>query len=185
MRISTLTLLLGSTIAAGSCGSGRAVIVVDVLSFIRQQALGDTIPYTIPTGVKDSVDRPPFATPLIEGLANSTVDSVQLTIGVDVHNYSGGPGQIKFQAFFGDDSATVFTSSHSGADSVTVNGAQVATLGPTTQTIATSGDSTFTLSKVWVGLRASVDASGAGSTMNGRVQVSVLQLRVILKDKVF
>jgi hypothetical protein len=176
--------VLALVVAATSCGTGRAIVTVDILSFIEAQTLGDTVPYLVPGNTQGSGDHPAFSAPLLEGVAKSAVDSVQISVGADLINYSGGPGTVSFITFFGNDSATVFSSANSDTSSGTVSGIDTLLVGHGFRTFVRANDSTFTVSKVWVGIRASVNNTSA-TPMQGRAQIGVLQLRVFLKDKLF
>lgn len=170
--------------ATGSCGTGRTIITIDILSFVEQQSLGDTLPYLVPGNTSGSADHTPFSAPLLEGVANSSVDSVQLNVGANIYNYAGGPGTISFITFFGNDSATVFSSANSDTSTGTVSGIDTLLIGHGFRTFVRANDTTFTVSKVWVGIRAAANNTSA-TPMNGRVQIGVLQLKVFLKDKFF
>jgi len=173
---------LAALAAVAACGTGRTIVTIDILSFIKQQTLGDTLPYLIPGNAQGHQDYPPFSAPLLEGLSKSAVDSVQIYVAADIINYAGS-GTVTFITFFGNDSATVYSSTRTDTSTGTVNGVDTLLVGHGFRTFARGNDTTF-ISKVWVGLRAAVDNPNAAA-MNGRVQVGALQLRVYLKDKLF
>jgi len=170
--------------AVVGCGEGRAIVVVDILSFIQDQILGDTLPYVIPASSSGSADRPAVSALLFPNASNSIVDSAQLNVGVSILNYSGGPGAVSVITFFGSDSATVYTSPKmTDTVSGSVTGADTVLLGHGFRTIVSSDSTFFTSQKVWIGIRAAV--TNSGSQMTGRLELGALQLRVFLKDKFF
>lgn len=188
MRLHTrlkLASIVAVALVAGGCGTGRAIITVDILSFIVDQTLGDTIPYLVPASSSGSVDRAPVSARLLPGAAQSAVDSLQLNVGVTVLNYAGGPGTVSLITFFGDDSSTVYTNpTHTDTTSQAVkSGPDTVLFGHGFRTFQRGNDSSFISKQVWVGLRASLN--NTGSQMNGRLQLGALQLRIFLKDKFF
>lgn len=179
-----LVSMVALAFVGAACGTGRAIITVDILSFIVDQTLGDTIPYLIPASSNGSVDRAPFSARLLPGAAQSAVDSLQLSVGVTVWNYAGGPGTVTLITFFGDDSSTVYTNpTQADTTSQSVSGPDTVLFGHGFRTISRGNDTSFTSKKIWVGLRTSVN--NTGSQMTGRLQLGELQLRIFLKDKVF
>jgi len=162
------------------CGEGRAIFNVDVLSFIGGQGR-DTLHYVIPGGSSGTVDNPPVEVTLLQGLGNSTVESVTLAVGADVENQTGA-GQVKFQVFFSSSSAGLYATTPYAEDSATVSGADTASLGA--DSIPLVADSIFEQSQIYVGVRAQVNAA-PGPTMDGRLRMTRVRLRIILRDKVF
>jgi hypothetical protein len=177
-RLMWLALVAGAALAA--CGEGRAIFNVDVLSFLGGQG-NDTVHYTIPGGTAGTVDNPPVKVTLLQGLGNSTVDSVTLTVGADVENLAGS-GQVKFQIFFSASQAGLYSTTPYAEDSAIVSGMQTATLTP--GPIPLVADSIFGQSQIYVGVRAAVTAN-AGPAMDGRLKLSEVRLRIVLQDHVF
>jgi hypothetical protein len=124
-----------------------------------------------------SVQLPP-------SLSNSVVDTVSLT-GLMVHTNTTGSGSMFFEVFFSSDSASTFTGAPAlSSDTVTItNGTPPDTLhlaGNLTQAI----DTLFTQSKVWIGIRAHVQA-GVTSITNGKLVLTDLHAHVVINDKFF
>jgi hypothetical protein len=179
MRWYRLVWLAGIVVAA-ACGEGRAIFNVDVLSFIGGQG-NDTVHYTFPGGTSGTVDNPPVKVTLLQGLGNSTVDSVTLMVGADVENQAGA-GKVKFQIFFSGSQAGLYSTTPYAEDSVDVSGVETATLSP--GPIPLVADSIFGQSQIYVGVRVAVDAN-AGPAMDGRLKLSEVRLRIVLQDHVF
>ena len=176
-RLNWLAAVAGALVV--SCGEGRAIFNVDVLSYRPQ--LADTLPYTVPGGLGDSL-QDAFRLQLPGGLGNSTVDSVSLSYGSTLLN-TAGSGQFILQIFFSSDSASVFTSPVRFDDTAVVAGPDTQQLGPIT--VPLFADSLFSKEALFVGVRGSVLAN-AGPAMTGEVvTVSVLRLRIVLQDKIF
>jgi hypothetical protein len=179
LRLTWLPVLAGLTAALG-CGQGRAIFNVDVLSFIGGEGR-DTVHYVIPGGASGVVDNPPVEVTLLQGLGNSTVDSVTLTVAAAVENQAGA-GQVKFQVFFSGSSAGLYSTTPYAQDSAIVSGADTALLMPAP--IPLVADSIFGESKIYVGVRALVSAD-PGPAMDGRLRMATVRLRIVLQDKVF
>jgi hypothetical protein len=177
IRLGWLPVLAVAT--ATSCGQGRAIFNVDVLSFIGGQGR-DTLHYVIPGGTSGTVDNPPVEVTLLQGLGNSTVDSVNLTVAAAVENQAGS-GQVKFQVFFSGSSTGLYSTTPY-ADSATVSGADTALLTPAPFPLV--ADSIFGQSKIFVGVRAQVNAD-PGPAMDGTLRMTAVRLRIVLQDKVF
>jgi hypothetical protein len=117
---------------------------------------------------------------LLGGLGNSDVDTVTITAGDSIYNTSG-TGTITFQVFFAGDSAATY----SGAPLLSVVGS--AGPGATTTTGANQavivGDSLFKNQTLWVGVQARVQSTAA--PLDGKIKLTALTLRIVLKDKIF
>ncbi len=167
--------------ALASCGEGRVIIDVDVLSFLRP-AGDDTLRYNVlgglpqvDTTVSRSVSLPP-------GLGQSTVDVAEVTAAALLENTSGG-GNVTFQVFFAKSQASLFTGTpYISASSGPVSGAQTVQLLP--PTAVSLADTVFNTTDLWVGVRARI-ATNAGPNMVGRLRLNQLRLRVFLQDKIF
>jgi hypothetical protein len=168
-----LTAMLG-------CGQGRAIFNVDVLSFIGGQGR-DTLHYLVPGGTSGTLDNPPVEVTLLQGLGNSTVDSVTLTVAAAFENQAGS-GKVKFQVFFSGSTTNLYSSTPYAQDSALVSGADTVLLAP--GPIPLVADSIFGQSKVYVGVRALV-AADPGPTMDGRLRMTKVLLRIVLQDKLF
>src|SRR5207249_37911 len=105
-----------------------------------------------------SVQLPP-------SLSNSVVDTVSMT-GLMVHTNTTGSGSMFYEVFFSSDSASTFTGAPAlSSDTVTITNAGPDTLhlrGNITQAL----DTLFSQSKVWIGIRASLQA-GVTPIVNG------------------
>jgi hypothetical protein len=179
IRLTWLVALAGLTVAA-ACGEGRAIFNVDVLSFIGGEGR-DTLHYIFPGGTSGQVENPPVEVTLLQGLGNSTVDSVTLTVQAAVENQAGS-GKVKFQVFFSSSATGLYLTAPYAEDSAVVSGVQSDTLRPIPVQLAS--DSVFGQSTVYVGVRALVDAD-PGPTMDGRLRMTQVRLRIVLQDKIF
>lgn len=179
IRLGWLLALTGLA-ATFACGEGHAIFNVDVLSFIGGEGR-DTLHYIFPGGTSGQVENPPVEVTLLQGLGNSTVDSVTLTVQAAVENDSGS-GKVKFQVFFSSSATDLYLTTPYAEDSTVVSGVQTDTLRPIPVQIAS--DSIFGQSTVYVGVRALVDAD-PGATMEGRLRMTQVRLRIVLQDKVF
>lgn len=179
-RVRILALVTAAALAVG-CGQGRAIFNVDVLSFIGGQGK-DTVHYTIPGGNSGTVDNPPVKVTLLKGLGNSTVDSVSLTVGADIENNTDS-GKVKFQIFFSGSQAGVYTGTPYAQDSAIVIGLQTKSLnlGP----IPIASDSIFGKDTIFVGVRVAVGAGTTAPTMDGKLRLSAIGLRIVLNDNIF
>jgi hypothetical protein len=167
-----------------ACGEGHLIVNVDIGSFILGSG-GDTISFpTIPAtlGGSDSV-TPPISVQLPPSLSNSVVDTVSMT-GLMVFTNTTGSGTIHFEIFFSGDSA----SAYSGPPALFSDTAAITTGGPDTLhlrgNLTQAIDTLFTQSKVWVGIRASLQA-GATSITNGKLVLTDLHAHVVINDKFF
>lgn len=177
--------LAAAACVAVACGEGHLIINVDIGSFILGSG-SDTISFpTIPAtlGGSDSVS-PPISVQLPPSLSNSVVDTVSMT-GLMVFTNSTGSGTIHFEVFFSGDSASAYSGAPAlFSDTATIsNGSPPDTLhlsGNLTQAL----DTLFTQSKVWVGIRATLQA-GATSITNGKLVITDLHAHVVINDKFF
>jgi len=169
------------SVALAACGAGRAIFIVDVLSFL--QASGDdVIPYNVIGGIPqvDIDSSRQFSLP--PGLGQSSVDSVQVTGAAVVENATGS-GSVTFQVFFAKTQSGLFTGTpYISASSGPVSGVQTVQLLPPT-TVSLS-DTVFNATDLWVGIRVRL-STNVGPNMTGQLRLSQLRLRVVLQDKVF
>jgi len=176
--------LAAAACVALACGEGHLIINVDIGSFILGSG-GDTItfPATVPANTGGSVDNTPMGVQLPPSLSNSVVDTVSLT-GLMVHTNTTGSGSMFFEVFFSSDSASTFTGAPAlSSDTVTITNGGPNTLtltGNLTQAI----DTLFTQSKVWIGIRAHVQAAGTAIT-NGKLVLTDLHAHIVINDKFF
>jgi hypothetical protein len=165
---------------AVACGPGRAIFVIDVYSFLKDSGK-DTLHYTILGGINGTADNPAQQMTLLGGLGKSDVDSVTIIAGGNLINNSG-QGSVTFQLFFGADSASTYTGSPAlSIGPAAVNGAQTVPIGGQAVLV---GDSLFKRQKIWVGVRAGVNAN-PGPAVDGKAQVTGLTMRIVFKDKIF
>jgi len=177
--------LAAAACVALACGEGHLIVNVDIGSFILGSG-SDTITFpTIPAtlGGADSIS-PPISVQLPPSLSNSVVDTVSLT-GLMVLTNTTGSGTIHFEVFFSGDSASAYSGAPAlFSDTVAIsNGSPPDTLrlsGNLTQAL----DTLFTQAKVWVGIRASLQA-GATSITNAKLVLTDLHAHVVINDKFF
>jgi hypothetical protein len=179
---------LGLALAAAAsvalaCGQGHIIFNVDIFSFMSGTG-NDTITIpTVPATLGGTVDNPPLSVQLPPGLSNSVVDTVSLA-GRMVLTNTTGSGTVFFQLFFAGDSA----STYSGAAAISSDTVAITNAG--TDTVHLNGNLTpvlnslFTQSKVWIGIRAHVQA-GATSITNGKLRLTALNAHVVVNDKFF
>jgi len=185
MRTTRLRLSVFAALVAVACGEGHAIFNVDVYSFIHGSG-GDTLHYTIPTGIGGAVSNPPLAVTLLPGLGSSVVDTVALTGTAAAENRTGG-GQISFRLYFASDSDSVYAASNTPILSTPL---QTVGPGPDTVSLPLTGaftsaqDSLFTQKKVYVGVQLQLQNTGAG-TLDGTLRLTALHLRLVIKDKIF
>lgn len=175
--------VIAAAVLAAACGEGHAIFDVDVYSFIAGSG-GDTLHYTVPTTLGGTVSNPPLGVTLLPGLGSSVVDTVQLT-GMAAAENNTGTGQVSFKLYFGSDSNTVYSTTPilatttanvgPGADTVSI---------PLNGTFTSAQDSLFTQKKVYVGISLQLQNTGA-NTLDGRLRLTALHLRLVIKDKVF
>jgi hypothetical protein len=176
--------VLAAAVLAAACGEGHAIFNVDVYSFIAGSG-GDTLHYTTPgiIGTTPPLDNPPLSVTLLPGLGSSVVDTVQVTGNAAIQNNTGS-GSLSFKIYFGADSNTVYagtpiltTSGNAGPGALTTNMVLNATL-------TSAQDSLFTQKKVFVGVQAQL-SNNTTTPLDGRLQLTALHLRLVIKDKVF
>ena len=184
MRATASALIVVAALGSAACGEGRAIFNVDVLSFIQPSGK-DTIRYNLATALAVSADS--FITPqkvsLPPGLGKSSVDSVQVTAAAVIENTSG-TGSLQFQVYFAKDSANVYTTAPYITANGTISGTQPSTVPLLPPTSVALSDSVFNTDVLWVGVHAGI-AKNAGADLVGRVRLTTLSLRVVLKDKIF
>ena len=184
MRATASALMVVAALVSAACGEGRAIFNVDVLSFIQPSGK-DTLRYNVPTALAASADS--FITPqkvsLPPGLGKSSVDSVQVTAAAVIDNTTG-TGSIQFQVYFSKDSASVYTTTPYISSNATITGPQPSTVPLLPPTSVSLSDSVFNADQLWVGVHARV-TKNAGAALVGRLRLTTLSLRIVLKDKIF
>lgn len=175
--------LSGLLVLVAACGEGRAIFNIDAYSFMQGTGK-DTIPYAIPSlssgsaSTTQKINLPP-------GFGSSGVDSVRITTGNANLINTAGTGTIGFQLFFAGDSAGTFTAD----TALNINPTTVGPGADTAAVIITGDlssvvDSLFSQETLWMRVQAS--GSNAGATpVTGKAVLTALQIRVVLKDKVF
>lgn len=164
-----------------SCGQGRAIFDVDVLSFLVPS--GDAVySYNVVGGLPqvDIDSSQQFSLP--PGLGRSTADSVQVTAAAILENLTGS-GDVTFQVYFAKTQAGLFSGTpYINASSGPVSGPDtMPLLLPTSVSLS---DSVFNATDLWVGVRVRLN-SNVGPNMTGDLRLTQLALRVVLQDKVF
>lgn len=188
MRTMRLGRLTGSVIAAlvmaAACGEGHAIFNVDVYSFIAGSG-GDTLHYTTPgvIGTTPPLNNPPLAVTLLPGLGSSVVDTVQVTGAAAIQNNTG-TGSLSFKIFFGADSNTVYSTTPILTASGNAGPGADTTLMVLNASLTSAQDSLFTQKKVYIGVQA-VLSNNTTTPLDGRLKLTALHLRLVLKDKVF
>lgn len=184
MKALGAALLVVAGVAA--CGQGRAIFNVDVLSFIQPSGK-DTLSYNFPaTPITVSRDSfvPPQKVSLPSGLGNSSVDSVSVSLAGRADNQTG-TGSATFEIFFAKDSAAVYSGSPYIVATGTITGPQPSTvllLAPDTVSLA---DSVFNTNTLWVGVHAGFTQNAGVTGLSGTLRLTLLNLRIVLQDKVF
>ena len=177
LRFFGVVIALGLAVA---CGEGRAIINVDILSFM-QSAKYDTLAYSIPLTGSATTDGVPVKVGLIPGLGSNSADSVTFTVGAAVENKTGA-GSFRFKLVFAPDSAGTYTSTDSvGTGTASVTGLQTAPLPFTPLTIV--GDPVFSNKEVWVLLRSFETVTAA--PMIGTLRLNQFRVRLVIKDNPF
>ena len=168
-----------------ACGQGRAIFNVDVLSFIQPSGK-DTVVYNFPTtpiAVSRDSFLPAQKISMPSGLGSSSVDSVSVSLAGAADNQTG-TGSAKFEIFFSKDSAAVYAGSPYITATGTISGPQPSTvllLAPDTVSLS---DSVFNTNTLWVGVHAGF-TQNAGTGLSGKLRLTLLNLRIVLQDKVF
>jgi len=176
------TRLLSVTVAAAlavACGAGRAILIVDVLSFLQPTG-NDTLHYTVPGGVSGTVSDTAHRFNMPGGFGKSAVDTVQLSGAANLVNNTGA-GSVGFKIFLAADSALVYTTTPFIQGSAMV--ANVDTV-PVADSAVFVGDTLFNHNQIWVGVQVNA-AANAGPPLDGKVRVTKLLLRIVLQDKIF
>jgi len=180
MKATASALILAAALLSAACGDGRAILNVDVLSFLQA---GDSVTnYDVIGGVPpvDSTVSRQFTLP--PGFGKSSMDSVQATAAAVIENTSGG-GDVTFDVFFAKTQGALFTGAPyvSAASGPVVGADTVQLLPPTTVSLS---DTVFNATDLWVGVRARI-TTNAGPNMVGRLRLTQLMLRIVVQDKIF
>lgn len=173
-------LIAALLVFVAACGEGRAVLNVDVLSFLS--ASDSTTPYNVPGGLPpvDSTVSQLFTLP--PGFGKSSVDSVSVTAAASLEN-TAGAGSVTFDVFFSQAQGTLFTGTpYVSASSGPVSGVQTVPLLP--PTAVSLGDSVFNTDSLWVGVRARI-TTNVGPNMVGQLRLTTIRLRIVVKDNIF
>lgn len=178
MRALVVSLL--AVVAA--CGEGRAIFNIDAHSFMAGSGK-DTIPYLIPPATSASASTFQRLT-LPPGFGSSSVDSVRITSGNANLINAGGTGSIGFEIFFAADSAGTITAPPAlSIPTTNVSGAAtfpVVIAGDVSAVV----DSLFTQESLWMRIAAN-GTNGGATPVTGKGVITALQIRVVIKDKIF
>src|SRR2546427_3582986 len=183
MKAKWLGLALVSAAVAAGCGEGRAIVNVDVYSFLKGTGR-DTIPYLVP-GLSGSGSSIPQKINL-PGAGSSIVDSVRALGTIDLINATGS-GSLGLQVFLAADSAGTY---NPAALAITVPTKNVSPATTTPDTIrgdlSAALDTLFTKSQL--GIRFGASGSNplpSVTPLRGKAALKSLLLTVIIKDKFF
>lgn len=185
MRTMRLSLsVLAAAVLAAACGEGHAIFDVDVYSFIAGSG-GDTLHYTTPgvVGTTPPLDNPPLRVTLLPGLGSSVVDTVQVTGTAAIQNNTG-TGSLSFKIFFGADSNTVYSTTPILTALGNAGPGADTTIMVLNATLTSAQDSLFAQKQVFVGVQA-VLSNNTTTPLDGRLKLTALHLRLVVKDKVF
>lgn len=176
--------VLAAAVLAAACGEGHAIFNVDVFSFIQGSG-GDTLHYTTPgvIGTTPPLNNPPLKVTLLPGLGSSVVDTVQVTGAAAIQNNTG-TGSLSFRIYFGADSNTVYSTTPILTASGNAGPGAATTQMVLNATLTNAQDSLFTQKEVFVGIQA-VLSNNTTTPLDGRLQLTALHLRLVIKDKVF
>ena len=184
MRIKRLWLALFAASAVGAaCGEGHVIFNIDVFSFLSG-AKNDTLHYTVPATLGGTTQIPPIKVNLLSGSGSSKVDTVVISGSAAVHNLTGGPGKLVFRLYFAADSNAVYTSVPVLADSSGAGPGAVDSTMVFSATLTAATDSLFLQPHLFVGMKATVTNPSA-TTLDGKLQLTALNLRVVIADKIF
>ncbi|HYK11097.1 MAG TPA: hypothetical protein VEV39_09875 [Gemmatimonadales bacterium] len=176
--------VLAAAVLAVACGEGHAIFDVDVYSFIAGSG-GDTLHYTTPgvVGTTPPLNNPPLKVTLLPGLGSSVVDTVQVTGAAAIQNNTG-TGSLSFKIFFGADSNTVYSTTPILTTSGNAGPGADTTIMALNATLTSAQDSLFSQKQVFVGVQA-VLSNNTTTPLDGRLKLTALHLRLVIKDKVF
>ncbi|HXL33378.1 MAG TPA: hypothetical protein VN953_00510 [Gemmatimonadales bacterium] len=176
--------------AVTGCGEGRAILNVDIYSFLTGTG-GDTLrltPDPLPpmppgTSVTDSIT--PVGVNLPGGLGSSLVDTVRVTGNIDVTNPTSS-GSLSYAIFLASDPSPAVV--YGGAPALTIGPASfpAATTGVpiNAPNLAASARDLFKGSGLYIGVRASVSNTGAAG-LKTTLKLTQLQARIVVQDKIF
>lgn len=176
--------VLAAAVLAAACGEGHAIFDVDVFSFIAGSG-GDTLHYTAPAIIATSppISNPPLSVTLIPGLGTGVVDTVQVNGNALTEN-KVGKGHMSFKIFFGADSNTVYTTT----PVLTIVGNAGPGLKddslPFSGVLTSAQDTLFKQKKLFVGIQV-VLSNDSAAVLDGRLRLTALNLRVVIKEKLF
>ena len=170
-----------AAVLAVACGEGHAIFDVDVFSFLKSGA--DTLHYTVPIVTTATVQNTPIKMDLVAGFGKSVVDTVTITAGGNLVNNTGS-GTVTFRLFFAADSASTYSGTPVLTAGGSVSGPGTTPIGGQATLIA---DTLFSRQVLWVGVQARVMVSAGPPPppVDGKVQVTALRLRIVLKPKLF
>ena len=183
MKATASLLVITAALLTAACAEGRAIINVDVHSFMDAGA--DTLRYPplpapfIPGGTSVTAGSDTIRVLLPAGFGSSIAESTHVFAIVDLDNVIGN-GNTTVDVFISDSASTIF----SGTPAFSFGGA-VSPATVTTDTVDVDLLSTFnglfTGSEVWIAFRAAVSAT---TDVQGTVRLRRLDLRVVIQDHV-
>jgi len=180
--------LVAASLAAG-CGQGRAILGVDVYSFLKGTGK-DTVPYLVPPGVSNfAVSNVPQKINLVPGAGSSLVDTVKIDGTADLVN-TAGSGTIGFQVYLAADSAGTYAASagvFSPAPTGSPSGAGTTPIVFGIPNLSATLNALLANKEIWVRIVALVSnpAPPAVAALQGRMVLKALQLRVVVQDNIF
>jgi hypothetical protein len=170
-------------VLVAACGKGRAIFNVDAYSFMVGTGK-DTIPYLVPPATTASASQV-LKINLPPGFGSSVVDTVRITNGSANLVNTGGTGTIGFQLYVAPDSLGTYN-----ASALALNIPGTAVTGSQTVPVTITGDlsgsvnTVFTQSVAWLRVVA-VGTNGGATPVTGKMVLTALMVRVIVKDKLF
>jgi hypothetical protein len=177
-------------VAVAGCGEGRAIINVDIYSFLAGTG-GDTVRLTpdplppLPPGTTITDSIPPVGVSLPGGLSSSLVDTVRVTGNIDVTNPTSS-GSLSYAIFLASDPSPAVV--YGGAPALTVGpasfSAATTSVPINAPNLAASVRDLFKGSGLYIGVRASVSNTGAAG-LKTTLKLTQLQARVVIQDKIF
>ncbi len=182
MRAKWLWMTWLAGLVAG-CGEGRAILNVDVYSFIKGTGQ-DTIPYVVPPNTPNASASSVPQEISLPGAGSSIVDSIVAAGRRDLVNATGS-GRIGFQLYLAADAAGTFNPAALALDLPTDSVTPGATVPDTIIGRLLTSDSLFTGTSLWVRVVATGSNADLITAVQGDMVIKSLWLTVFVSDKIF